>query len=126
MGPVTGRQFVILLFCLGVDFLIFKLADFALFLLICLPITLFALVLAFMKVRGQKFHYFLLNFLMKLRRPNLRVWDKATGDFVPIVQRDDVDTSQGPTPIKAPLTTSRLTELSLVVNTGGVYKPDEE
>lgn len=125
MGPVTGRQFIILLVCLGVDFIIFKLADFALFLLICIPLTMFALILAFLKVRGQKFHFFLLNFVMKMRRPDLRVWDKATGDFVPIVLKDDTP-AKGPTPIKAPLMTSRLNELSLVVNTGGMYKPDEE
>ena len=39
---------------------------------------------------------------------------------------DKKKNKQEPVPQKKPATKSRLTELSLVVNTGGLYHPDEE
>ncbi len=128
IGPVTGRQFVILLVGGMLEFIIFSLADFTLFLLLGIPVAMMSLVMAFLKVRGQKFHYFLLSFLQKVRRPNVRVWQHSA-DTVVVVKTQKKKPAAKPVPQvqqKKPITTGRLTELSLVVNTGGVYKPDEE
>lgn len=125
IGPVTGRQFVLLLVGVMFEFIVFRLADFALFLLIGIPFGLFIVVLAFLKIRGQKFHYFLLSFFQKLRRPNVRVW-QHTADMIVLVKPQKPVAKKPEVVQKTPITTGRLTELSLVVNTGGVYHPDDE
>lgn len=125
IGPITGRQFVVMLGALLIEFIFYKLFDFALFLLIGVPFILFALVMAFVKIRGQKFHYFLLNFIQKLRRPALRVWDKRFEEKWMIAKVEEPK-KEPPAPLaRAPVTSSRLSELSLVVNTGGVYRPED-
>ena len=58
-GPVTSRQFVILLIAGLILFVAFKLADFALFIFMLATIGGFALILAFVKINGQSFHYFI-------------------------------------------------------------------
>ncbi|TAL19019.1 PrgI family protein [Patescibacteria group bacterium] len=126
LGPLTVRQFIILLVIFGVDFMIYKLADFALFLLLGIPIFGFGVVMAFIRVNGQPFHYYLLNLLQFLRRSKLRVWDKLLTDLE--LRELALEKPLPPPPpkvVKEALITSKLTELSLVVNTGGVYQPEE-
>lgn len=126
LGPLTVRQFVILLIIFGIDFLIFKLADFALFLLAGIPLFAFGVVLAFIKVNGQPFHYYLLNLLQYLRHPKLKVWNKELADSE---LRELIFAKPPPPPppkiVKEALVASKLAELSLIVNTGGVYQPEE-
>lgn len=125
-GPITVRQFVVILFDFGLLFVFFKLFDFALFVLTGLPTLSLGFVVAFVKINGQPFHFFLLNLLQTLRRPKLKVWNKELTDT-------DLRALLAPPEVKPPSTTprkpppraSRLTELSLVVNTGGVYEPEE-
>ena len=60
-GPVTTRQFLILLVAGLMLFTAFKLADTTLFIFLLAVVGGFALILAFVKINGQTFHYFLLN-----------------------------------------------------------------
>jgi hypothetical protein len=126
IGPITARQFIIILSTLGAVFILYRLLETILF----IPLGLIALVsggvLAFMKVNGMPFHFFLLNVIQTLRRPNLRVWDKAKNDaeLKSYLKKEAPEPEPIP-PKKEPLTTSRLSELSLVVNTGGLYKPED-
>jgi len=76
IGPITTRQFIILLTAILTDFVAFKLLTFIFFVIFVLIFTGFAIVVAFVKINGQAFHYFLLNLFQTLRRPGLRVWDK--------------------------------------------------
>ena len=125
-GPITVRQFIIILVTGGLVFLFFKIFDFALFILTGLPMLGFGFVLAFVKINGQPFHFFLLNFVQTFRRPKLKVWNKelSDGDLRGIIKAPVAKPPILP-PKKAPLESSRLTELSLIVNTGGVYQPEE-
>lgn len=126
IGPITTRQFVIMLVTALMMFVTYKLADFGLFLF--LAITQFALggTVAFFRVNGQPFHFFLLNVLQTTRRPQLRVWDKAYTDAE---LRAIIMAPPPPPPppriMKERVATSRLSELSLVLNTGGVYNPED-
>ena len=126
LGPLTVRQFVILLVMSGVDFLLFELVDFALFLALGIPIFAFGFTLAFIKINGQPFHFYLLNLAQYSRRPTLKVWNKNLTDQE---VREYVIQKPLPPPEqrirKEALTTSRLNEVSLIVNTGGVYRPEE-
>ena len=125
-GPVTARQFVILMVVGLFDFLAFKLLPFVPFLLVGIPVLIFGGIVAFTRINGQPFHFFILNLVQSLKKPGLRVWDKTVSDAM---LREYMKQEIPPPPIvvvrKAYAGTSRLQEISLVVNTGGVYKPEE-
>ncbi|MDO9509931.1 MAG: PrgI family protein [Candidatus Magasanikbacteria bacterium] len=127
IGPVTTRQFVILLTASLIIFIAFKLADTALFIFLLCVIGGFALVLAFIKINGQPFHYFLLNIFQTLRRPSIRIWDRRYTDK----ELKDIQELRKIAPIaekRTPHKTShsRIRQLSLAVNTGGYYGSEEE
>ena len=125
IGPITIRQFIIILFAILVDFLFYKLLLFIYFIIAFIIWTGFWVVVAFTKINGQSFHYFLLNVINTFKKPTLRVWQ-------PFVSSEDMKSSiKGELPKvsvvkvnKERPTQSRLSELSLLVNTGGVYKPE--
>jgi hypothetical protein len=122
-GPVTTRQFIILLATGLVLFIAYKLADFSLFIFMLATLGGFALVLAFVKINGQSFHYFILNIIQTLRRPSLRVWNK-------IYAKKELDELRRTARVEVPekikavprLSYNRIRDLSLVVNTGGYYQ----
>ena len=125
IGPITTRQFVIILATLLIDFIVFKLATFIFFVLLFLIITGSGFIIAFAKINGQPFHYFMLNLFQTMRRPRLRVW------FIPLIASEIKLSSQSapPPPPKAEISKERpeashLSDLALLVNTGGVYKPE--
>lgn len=126
LGPITTRQFVILLVTGFFGFIAYKLFDFGLFLLIAIVLTILGGILAFMRVNGQPFHYFLLNLVQTFRKPGLRVWDKELDTF----ELQTLVKEPPPPPPKArikkeALASTKLAELTLVVNTGGVYNPED-
>ena len=126
-GPITARQFIILMAAFLSDFLFFKLFSFTVFLVFGIPITIFGLVLAFVRVNGQPFHFFILNLIQTLKKPHLRVWDKTVSN-ASLVEYIHEEIPALPVMFarKPHAESSRLQELSLVVNTGGVYKPEED
>lgn len=121
IGPVSTRQFIIIVVVGGVGFLLFRLAPTWLF-VIGVPFDLvFGGALAFVKVNGQPFHLFLVSIIQTLKRPALRVWSQDVSkkelkqnkkeENIPKVLHQD-----------KPLTSkSRLAELSLILDTGGAY-----
>lgn len=126
IGPITARQFIILMVVGLIEFALFKLVSFVQFLAIGVPLVAVGGIVAFMKVNGQPFHYFLLNLLQTLKKPRLRVWSKVYSD----AQLKELMSQKAlPPPVaftrKEFTAASRLQELTLVVNTGGVYKPEE-
>jgi len=126
LGPLTGRQFVILLVLFMTEAVMWRLMPFSWFLVAGLPLFAFGVLLAFVRVNGQAFHLFLLNLTQSLKKPRLRVWDKALSDTeVRAYLTKETPPSAPPPSRKAPVSASRLQELSLVVNTGGVYRPEE-
>lgn len=132
IGPITTRQFLILLATAVIMAASYKLVTlrpgrftYALILLI----MEFGIggIIAFLKINGQPFHYFMLNLTQTLSKPRLRVWDKTLSDQ----ELKEIITAPPPAAppkrlIKERVATSKLSELTLVVNTGGVYNPDEQ
>ena len=124
-GPITTRQFLILLVAGLAIFIAFKLADIALFIFILVLIGGVALVLAFVKINGQTFHFFLLNIFQTMRRPSLRIWNKSMTKAELNESRLSGKVEIMEKVIEVPhLSYSRLRDLSLIVNTGGYYKPE--
>lgn len=128
LGPITVRQFLIMLVTVFAVFIAYKLLALPYFIVFSIIFVAIGGTFGFVKVNGQPFHIFFVNALQTTVRPSLRVWDKrptdaevraymVSGEAAPPVQVS----AQKPRP-----ESSRLRDLALVVNTGGVYKPDEE
>lgn len=128
IGPITARQFMIMLGTLLVEFVIYRVfLNLGAILLLGIPTLAIGIVFSFVKVNGLPFHFITLNMLQTVRRPALRVWDKTLNDAdLRVYLKKDEKPAPPPPPRKAPIERSRLNELTLVVNTGGVYASDEE
>lgn len=123
LGPVTVRQFVVLIIGTGLmvaAYSVFYKALGQTFLFVILGIMILAatVAFAFLRVNGRPFHLFLLSFLLSLKNPGLRVWDNH------YVEPKTADLTPPPVaaiPTKAPLSPERLSKLALLVDTGGVF-----
>ena len=111
----------------SVGFIAYTVADFTLFVVVAVIDLILVGLFAFFSVNGVPFHFFALNVLQTLRSPSLRVWDKAVTlrDIKMNKQKtteekkmDEVRSTRRPTH-------SSLTELSLVVDTGGTYRGEK-
>jgi hypothetical protein len=126
-GPITTRQFVILLVAGLTLFVAFKLADTTLFIFLLAFIGGLAIIIAFVKINGQAFHYFILNIIQTLRRPSRRLWNK---EYTPQELRESIKESVVKTveaDEPAPkMSYTKIRDLSLQVNTGGYYRPDTQ
>ncbi len=124
-GPITTRQFIILLAAGLILFIAFKLADTTLFIFSLAVVGGFALILAFVKINGQTFHYFILNIIQTMRRPSRRVWNKqySKGELNELRHSHEVEIPEKIISVKK-LSYNRIRDLSLLVNTGGYYKPE--
>ncbi len=127
LGPITVRQFLIMLVATFVIFICYKLFNFWYFVGIAIIIVALAGLFGFVKINGQPFHVFFINMLQTVTRPALRVWDKRPTDaelrsFIKVEAAPPIQVSTR----KEPPASSRLRDLSLVVNTGGVYKPEDQ
>lgn len=127
IGPITARQFSILLATLLAEFIVYRIFLSLLPLIaVGVPVLATGLVFAFGKVNGQPFHFIVLNMIQTLRKPHIRVWDKilSDGELRDRLKKEVIPPP--PPPIrKARLEKSRLSELSLIANTGGVYESDD-
>jgi len=118
-GPITVRQFLICLVGSGLVFITSQLLSGVALYVVAGPITVFTIILAFVKVNGYPMHFFIFNFLMYLKKPNFRVW----------ALRESMSTVSTKSPIKrlkfsqnVTSSLSRLSELSLIVDTGGMFR----
>jgi hypothetical protein len=129
LGPVTVRQFVLSLvtgFFIFIEYRIFTTAPFILSAIITAAI---GGAFGFIKVNGQPFHIFFLNFVRTVSQPKLRVWDKTPtdSDLRLIIKPQTVaETEEKGTYHKPRPGSSRLRDLSLTVNTGGVYQSEHD
>lgn len=126
IGPITTRQFIILLAAGLIIFILYKILIFTYFVIFGLLIFAIGGVLAFLRINGQPFHFFLLSFIQTAQRPKVRVWNKECskrelGEYL----RTMPAPASPPKIRKEPLSQSRLAEVALIVDTGGAYAPEE-
>ena len=120
-GPITVRQFLIVLFAGFLAFVAYKLSDFALFILQLILIVITFGTLAFAKVNGMPFHFFLLNFIQSFKKPKTRVWLKEDIE-IEHKKAEGEDIKEKIIPRKSLAPKKRLSELSLIIDTGGAYR----
>jgi hypothetical protein len=126
IGPITTRQFVILLGTALVLFILYAILAFAYFIGFGLPILAAGIVFAFAKINGQPFHYFFLNVVQTSKKPRLRVWYKEeTSEELMARIAAPPAPPEVLKPVKERIAGSRLQELTLIANTGGVYRPED-
>lgn len=130
IGPITTRQFIISLFALGFMVLSWKLFSFGIFVVVALIDFVICFPLAFVKINGRPFHYFILNIIQTTKKPNLRIWNHKNY-LKDLLSEDETGGEESQKVIKRVTVklrpvTSRLKELSLIVDTKGVYKGGEE
>lgn len=125
IGPIAVRQFIIIIITALACFLFYKLFDFWLFILLAILTVAIGGALAFLKVNGRPFHYFILNLFATSKKPKLRVWQKivSSEDLKQAEEKKDIIV---PIPAKKPMVRSRLAELALIVDTGGLYEADAD
>lgn len=124
IGPITVRQFVLMMAALFVSVATYKFADFGLFIILTGINFTLAGVFSFLKVNGRPLHFFIINFIQTTITPNRRVWNKDFG-ISEIKKRIEAKKSKKEeTELPKPriLEKSRLSEISLVVDTGGRYQ----
>lgn len=127
LGPITVRQFVIMLISGGFVFVAYKLSDFTLFLLEFVVISALGFTIAFVRINGRPIHYFLLNFIQTSQRPRLRIWQKKYSKIeLKNFQKKEIVTLPTIDSSKNKVRASRLAEMSLVVDTGGIYQGEKE
>jgi len=128
IGPITARQFIIMLATLLIEFIIYRVfLNLIIVIGLGLPVLAAGLAFSFAKVNGQPFHFIVINVIQTIRKPGRRVWDKTLSDAdLRVYLRKEALPEPIVIPQKAPLEQSRLSELSLVVNTGGVYESEAE
>lgn len=128
LGPITLRQFLIMVGVIVAEFLVYRIfLSLIPMIAVGVPIAAFGAAFAFGKVNGQPLHYIVLNLLQYIKKPARRVWDKTLSDSdLQVYLKKEVKEKPPERFKKAPLETSRLAELTLIVNTGGVYKGDDD
>ncbi len=122
-GPITIRQFVIILVGAFLIFLSYHTFDFAMFIFATIVIGVGVGIVAFLKINGALFHQFLLNFIQTLKRPSIRVWNNGIGKLDFHIEAAEKNKEENfPATVKKQVNASRLAELSLIVDTQGVYR----
>jgi len=114
IGPISTRQFIIIIVSVGICFLAYKLMTLFAFIIVTVFVLGIGAVFAFVKINGQQFHYFALNIVQTLKKPRLRVWSKFLGKEAqaPEIQMKIMQQQKR-------VSSSRLTEISLMAATGG-------
>lgn len=127
IGPVTARQFIIMLTGFMIMAICYRIFDFSLFLFSSIIIFAVSGIIAFFKVNGMPFHFFMLNFTQTFKRPKLRVWNCSLEEIKEYYEGEtSKKKEEGPIVPQKIFDKSRLSELALMVDTQGVYKGDEK
>lgn len=123
LGPITIRQFILIVVGGIIEIVTLRFGDVALFVLVTIIVAPIVLLFGFVKVYGYPFHSFLINVATSLKKPQLRVWNKNM--VVEVIKEQEEKKKEEKIPVKNPLINSRLAELSLMVDTHGKYKGEE-
>ena len=123
IGPITVRQFIIMLAGFLLMAASYKLFDFSLFLVVAIVTFVITAVFSFIKINGRPFHFFVLNIVQTVKRPKIRIWinGKKQNEENYQINEKEITKKVFKPEEKIEPSLSRLTELSLIVDTKGGY-----
>ena len=127
IGPITTRQFIIMLSGFALIGICYKIFDFSAFMVVGLLILIISGIFSFAKINGRPFHLFILNLIQTLKKPGLRVWNHTIGKSEH--EYNETETKEFKEALLPPTkhyAKSRLAELALIVDTRGAYKGGEK
>lgn len=128
IGPISVRQFIILLATVGIIFIWYSIFSTVFFIISGVITLAVGGIFAFARVNSQPFHEFALSAIQTARRPALAVWHRAIHHTVVTkVARKDrrSDKDHGPVGQKPIVSQEHIAELSLVADTSGKYSPED-
>ena len=131
LGPITVRQFATIAVAGVFVFVAYRLADFSLFIIEAIIIAGVTAIIGFFRFNGLPFHIFILNVIGTYKKPMLRVWLKDSARQVKERAKkkrkkgkvEDEDHVFIP---KKSVSSAKLSELALIIDTGGIYKGEAE
>ena len=123
IGPITARQFIIILAGSLALFIAYSTLDFGMFIFAFISVATFCVLFGFVKINGRPFHFFLLNFVQTSHRPNKRIWDNELGRIEAKIEEEVIEKQENilVQPKIKLYSNTRLAELSLIVDTQGAY-----
>ncbi len=77
IGPLTLKQFIILLIGGAVIFILFEILKTPVFILVAIPVSLVTVLVAFYKMNHQSFGQIILNLFGFITKPNVYAWKKG-------------------------------------------------
>ena len=121
LGPITTRQFVMMI--VGGLFLVlaYNIFDISLFIFIFIIVAGLIALFGFYKVNGRPFHFFIVSFLQVGFKPRVRIWRKEDDAFPAYVGEETDDGKERRAPVKH-ASRAHLAELAPMVDKGGVYE----
>ena len=127
LGPVTVRQFIILMVMALLLFVGYKLFTFVIFIVWALFWLGAGITLAFVKINGMPFHFLLLNIVETVRRPGGRFWNKklTTAEVKQLAFIKPQEKAPAPVVKARRIRKSSLAELTLIADTGGVFQGEQ-
>ncbi len=127
IGAMTVRQFMISLSGLILIALCYKILEFITFIVVSLLILIVFGAFAFIKINSRPFHFFVLNFVQTSTKSKIRVWNhRITSKKYEEEKAKKQFSESNIVSAKPKLSSSRLNELSLIVDTQGMYKGESD
>ncbi|MFA6027685.1 MAG: PrgI family protein [Patescibacteria group bacterium] len=125
IGPISVRQFIILLASGLLIYVFWELFSFWIAAILGVFTLAVGGAFAFVKINGQPFHLFALVFVQTLKSPKLKIWHRDTKQNIKPAKEKEPKVKLLPMTAPKQVSQSRLSELSLMVDTGGAYKAEE-
>lgn len=120
---VNIRQFLIVVVGIVAAVLCFKLADLSLFIVEAIIIAILVILIGFVPINGRSFPMFFLDLLHFGINTNVRVWKRE--DLMQFAVQGVTNDKKILVAEKEPIKRSKLSELSLLLDTAGAYKVSE-
>jgi hypothetical protein len=122
IGSITVRQFAEMVVAAILIFVAKQLFSFIVFIVVTIFIVVIVGALAFGNVNGNPMHFFLLNMVYTMKRPKIRLWLKKVFVTESDVKEKEIKKVVSIIPEKTVFTKTHLSDLSLLVDTGGAYE----
>ncbi len=125
IGPITTRQFIMIVIGGVMAFLAYKFLDTSGFILIALIVMGLVVLFGFVKINGRRFHEFVGSIFEVLKRPRIRVWYKyvlLSEVRAKAVKKEDEVIKTDLTLQRKKIKPKKLKDLALLVDTGGKYQ----